>query len=430
MTRTRTVSIFAVVALVLAVCFFVGNHIVHAVTAEELQAKIDAQNADIAKLEQEIAKYQGQLATLGTQKETLSSNIKELDITTKKLYAQISVTQQKINQKNTQIANLGTQIDDKSSRIGEHKSALSESVRFQQKMDEVPLPYLLVSSDNISDSWQAIDEVTQFNSKIKNRIDVLGNAKADLEDTKKVTEKAKAELESLKRDLSDQKKIVDGTIAQKNKLLKETKNQESGYKLLLADRLAKKDAFEKDLREYESQLQYVLNPSLLPKAGSSPLSWPLDSIRITQQFGRTVDSVRLYASGSHNGTDFAASIGTPVKAMADGVVAGIGDTDAQCNGVSFGKFILIKYNDGLASTFGHLSLIKVTEGQQVSRGDIVGYSGNTGYTTGPHLHVSVYARDAVSVKSLPSKSCVGRMLTQPVSPIAGYLDPMAYLPSQ
>jgi murein DD-endopeptidase MepM/ murein hydrolase activator NlpD len=115
-------------------------------------------------------------------------------------------------------------------------------------------------------------------------------------------------------------------------------------------------------------------------------------------------------------------------AMSSGTVAGVGDTDQTCSGASFGKFILIKYDNGLASTYGHLSLIKVSKGQKVARGEVVGYSGNTGYSTGPHLHVSVYAKNAVEVKSLPSKSCVGKTLTQPIAPTSAYLDPMYYLP--
>ena len=159
------------------------------------------------------------------------------------------------------------------------------------------------------------------------------------------------------------------------------------------------------------------------------MSWPLDYIYITQLFGKTEAGKRLYANGTHNGVDFRASIGTSVKAMADGAVLGIGDTDITCSGASFGKFIFIKYNNGLSSTYGHLSLIKVYSGQQISRGEVIGYSGNTGYSTGPHLHVSVYASDAVKMESRPSQTCAGRIYTMPISPVNAYLDPLYYLPS-
>jgi murein DD-endopeptidase MepM/ murein hydrolase activator NlpD len=255
----------------------------------------------------------------------------------------------------------------------------------------------------------------------------LKEVKSDLEDTRKETTDAKNELVVLKSKLADQKKIVDQNTKEKNKLLAQTKNSEANYQKLLKDRIAKKDAFEKELRSYESQLKYILDPSKLPDGGV--LSWPLDYIYVTQYFGKTEAGKRLYANGTHNGVDFRAPIGTSVRAMADGVVAGTGDTDIQCPGVSFGRFVLIKYNNGLASTFGHLSLIKVSTGDKVYRGQIIGYSGNTGYSTGPHLHVSIYAKDAVNLKTLPSKSCPGRVLTQPISAINAYLDPMYYLPS-
>ncbi len=115
--------------------------------------------------------------------------------------------------------------------------------------------------------------------------------------------------------------------------------------------------------------------------------------------------------------------------MADGTVVGVGDTDKTCYGASFGKFVFIKYNNGLASTFGHLSLIKVSEGQKVTRGQIVGYSGATGHVTGPHLHLSLYAAEAVNMESKASAACDGRIYRLPVAAVTAYLDAMEYLPA-
>ena len=114
--------------------------------------------------------------------------------------------------------------------------------------------------------------------------------------------------------------------------------------------------------------------------------------------------------------------------MADGTVMGVGNTDDTCVGTSFGKWVFIQYNNGLASAYGHLSLIKAYDGQKVQRGEIVGYSGNTGHTTGPHLHVSVYAGSAASVQKRPSTTCEGRVYTMPLAPTNAYLDPLYYLP--
>lgn len=416
----------------LAVLLFLGILIIfpivfsYAQTVQELNNKISQKNADIDKLEQEIKQYQKELDGLSKQKNSLSVSIKQLDLTRKKLAADISITQNKIEKTNFKIKELSLQINDKQSDISNNVQALSLGIRRINELEQDNVLATLLSENDFTAIWNDIDNMTIISDKIRLMTIEVKVVKGELEDTRQETTDAKNELVRLKTKLADQKKIVDQNTAEKNKLLSQTKNNEANYQKLLKDRIAKKNAFEKELRDYESQLQYVLDPSKLP--GGGVLSWPLDYIYITQLFGKTEAGKRLYANGTHNGVDFRASVGTPVKAMADGIVEGIGNTDVQCSGVSFGRFILIKYNNGLASTFGHLSLVKVNVGDKVTRGQVVGYSGNTGYSTGPHLHVAIYAKDAVDVKSLPSKSCPGKVLTQPISPINAYLDPMYYLP--
>lgn len=413
--------------LLLVALMILGGAISYAQTATDLQSKIDQKSSDITKLEEEIKQFQIQLDDLGKQKSSLSTSLKELELTRKKLAADISVTQNKIDKTNLKIEGLSSDIGAKEDSIANDINSISLGIRQTNEFEQESLVGVLLSRNDFTTIWNDIDNMASVHDKIRESILKLKQIKGELEDTRTATEAAKAELVSLKSELADQKKIVEQNTATKNKLLSQTKNNEANYQKLLADRLAKKLSFEKELRDYESQLQYILDPSKLP--GGGVLSWPLDNIFVTQLFGKTEAGKRLYASGSHNGTDFRAAVGTPVKAMAAGVVAGTGDTDVQCPGVSFGRFILIKYDDGLASTFGHLSLIKVHAGQRVDRGEVVGYSGSTGYVTGPHLHVSVYAKDAVDLKTLPSKSCPGRVLTQPISPINAYLDPMFYLPA-
>jgi murein DD-endopeptidase MepM/ murein hydrolase activator NlpD len=120
--------------------------------------------------------------------------------------------------------------------------------------------------------------------------------------------------------------------------------------------------------------------------------------------------------------------------VADGTVEGTGDTDKTCSKASFGKWIFIRHNNGLSTAYGHLSMIKVSEGQTVTKGEMIGYSGNTGHSTGPHLHLTVYASNGVNgeegarVTERPSTGCSGKVYRMPLAPVNSYLDPLLYLP--
>jgi murein DD-endopeptidase MepM/ murein hydrolase activator NlpD len=397
----------------------------HAQTADEIRQQIEQKNADIAKLEEELRVYQGQLAELGKQKSSLNGSIKLLDITKKKLQTDISVTQSKIDKTNLKIEGLSSDIGYKEGAIINHKDSIALELRETNEFEMENILQTILSKNDFTEIWNDIDNRATVREKIIQNIGVLRETKGALEDTRSSTIVAKDELVVLKSKLADQQKIVVQNVSEKNKLLSQTKNSEAGYQKLVKDQTAKKLAFEQELRSFESQLKFILDPSKLPSAGV--LSWPLDRIFVTQEFGAKTGPHRTYASG-HSGTDFRARTPLPVYAMADGVVKGVGDTDTACSGVSFGKWIFIEYTNGLASTYGHLSLIKVAEGQRVGRGQVVGYTGGTGRVTGPHLHLSLYVSSAVQVSTVPSVSCPGRILKQPIAAINAYLDPMYYLP--
>lgn len=388
-------------------------------SASDIRNQIEQKNKDIEILEKEIAEYQGELAEIGEQKNSLSSAIKELDLTKKKLVADISITQKKIDKTNLEIENLSSDIGDKESSISNNMDSIALGIRRTNDFEGQTMIETLLSEDDFTDVWNDLDNMNVVRDQIRNDTIELREKKTELEDTRAETIKAKNELSRLKTELSNQQKIVVQNTNAKTQLLKQTQNSEASYQKLLQDRIAKRDAFEKELQDYEAQLQFILDPSKLPSGGV--LSWPLNSILVTSPYGPRW-------GGFHRGVDFRASVGTPVKAMSDGVVRGVGDTDVCCPGASYGKWIFIEYSNGLSSTFGHLSLISVREGQRVARGELVGYSGNTGSSTGPHLHVSLYVSSGVKVDSFASKSYPGRTLTQPIAATNAHLEPMYYLP--
>jgi murein DD-endopeptidase MepM/ murein hydrolase activator NlpD len=420
---------FLVVSLIALSVFFVGKNFARGESVIEiLQGKIENNTNEISKIEAEIKAYQEQLNTVSGQAHTLSNAVKELDLSRKKLSAEISLTEKKITEKNNKIYSLSGEISTKDVLLDQNKKAFAKSIAKIDRIEQQPIVHLILGHEKISEALGQIDSLKSLQASLKDNATEVFSVREDLKETKTSEEKLKNELVFLKSELQDQQKILDGNAAEKKRLLDSTKNQEALYKKALAEKEALKNAFEAEIQSYESQLSYVLNPNSIPAPGSAPLSWPLSSVIITQAFGKTADSGRLYASGSHSGVDMGASVGTPVYAMADGVVGGTGDTDLACRGASFGKWILIKYDNNLASTYGHLSLIKVTSGQRVKRGELVGYSGNTGHSTGPHLHTSLYPADAVDVSPKESIACKGKILNQPTAATTAYLDPLQYMP--
>ncbi len=405
----------------------VAPSIGRAETAVELQAKIDGQNKALASLNAEIAQYQDQLSTIGKDKDTLQNAIKTLTLEAQKLSADIKVSQAKIASTSAKIDLLGSNIISTAASIDDLKTALAKNIREMNILDRTSKS-TIVGVQNFSDVWRSVGEQDAFRTGIREKTGQLATTKEVLIAKEQAVIVEKKNLVALDSQLKDQRTLTVQTQAQKNSLLATTKNSEKAYQTLLANKIALKNQMEGDLRDYESKLKYVLNPKSLPAAGSSPLAWPVDTIIITQLFGRTVDAQRLYASGTHNGVDFGAPVGTPVKAMASGVVVGSGNTDLTCPKASYGKWLYIRYDDGLSSLYGHLSLIKGQAGDRVVAGDIVAYSGSTGYATGPHLHVTIIAADAGSIQSFPSKACNGKMYTAPVAALNAYLDPMLYLP--
>lgn len=419
------VLFFGALILILGIMPAVFSKFSYAETAEEIQAKIAQKNADLAKLEAQLKVYQAELDNLGKQKNSLNVSIKQLDTTKRKLMADIAVTQKKIDKTNLSIDSLNSDIQIKEGNISNSLASIKLEIRNTHELEQQSLLETILSGENFGDIWTDIDNIASVRERMLEHLGILRETKIALEDTRSQTIETQNELLGLKDKLGDQEKVVVQNVNEKSKLLNQTKSSETAYQKLVKAELAKKAAFEKELRDFESQLKFILDPSKLPSAGV--LSWPLDRVYVTQQFGAKTGPHRTYASG-HSGTDFRARTPLPVYAMADGVVKGTGDTDTACSGVSFGKWVFIEYTNGLASTYGHLSLIKVDEGQKVSRGQVVGYTGGTGRVTGPHLHVSLYAGNSVKVSTVPSISCPGKILKQPIAAINAYLDPMYYLP--
>lgn len=128
-------------------------------------------------------------------------------------------------------------------------------------------------------------------------------------------------------------------------------------------------------------------------AVSVPSRMPVESLRMTSGYGDRNHPI-LRQRRRHNGVDLAAPRGTPVYATADGRVG-----QAEWFG-SYGNYVRIEHGGDLHTRYGHLSSYTVTAGDYVHKGDLIGYIGSTGRSTGPHLHYEVRIGEE-SVNPLP-----------------------------
>ncbi|MEK7140247.1 MAG: hypothetical protein AAB815_00520, partial [Patescibacteria group bacterium] len=202
-------------------------------TAKELNNKIEEKNLEIERLEKEIKIYQQELGELGVEKNSLSSSIKQLDITKKKLNADISITQNKIDKTNLKIQGLGSQINTKEESITGAQDAIALGIREMNDSDLASVAETILSENDFTDIWNNIDNIVTVRERVRDKIIELKQVKGELEDTRAETVQARNELVALKSQLADQKKIVEQNTAEKNKLLTQTKNSEANYQTLL-----------------------------------------------------------------------------------------------------------------------------------------------------------------------------------------------------
>jgi len=431
------IIISASLFLLLSWSFFISNTNAQGTagcsTAEECREKISEYTKSIELLNQKKVEFTQQLQTIASQKTTLQKAINAVEIERRKVVNDVDITNKKLQKTVLTLSQIKESIGIAGNHIDLHRATIAYDLRELHQFDERSLIDIIFSDKRLSDLFQELNHTEQLNARVGERITELRFVRANLGEKQNLYESEQQQLEDLKQQVLDKKKIIEGQKAQQSQLLRETQSSEAKYQTLLAENEALRRAFEQELADYEATLKFVLDPTALPKPGSAPLSWPTSAPVIITQLFQARTGPHSGTTFGHTGTDFRA-VYEPVYAMADGVIGGTGDTDVACKAVSFGKWILLRFDNHLAATYAHLSVISVSTGQKVKRGQLVGYSGHTGRSTAPHLHITLYAdidadgKQVVNVLGQESKVCKGKMLVQPRAATEAYLDPLLYLP--
>jgi len=428
---------------------------VFAQTEEEIKSQISEHAQRIKDLEAEIAEAERQRLILNGQSQTLQTAIKSIDITRQQTSTQINLTQTKISSTNLKLNELSYNIEDTEQLIALDRRTLEESIRTMAEAGDASLVEQVFASGDLTEAWTAIDDAASLNTALRANVANLSQAKDELGAQLQDVDAKKNELTSLATDLSVQKQSLDVQKSEKDKLLSQTKNQESAYQDLITRKRAERALFEQALSSLENSLKAV-GQAEVPTVQTGVLAWPYspsfaascqgkagalgNAHCITQYFGNTAFATansQIYNGSGHNAIDIGMPSGTPVQAALSGTVMGTGNTDAVPGCFSFGKWVLIKHPNGLATSYSHLSTINVSAGQSVSTGQTIGLSGMTGYATGPHLHFSVYAATGVKIMDLGAwrrqqgqpagTGCSAGGAVMPVAPPSAYLNPMSYL---
>ncbi|OGF76052.1 hypothetical protein A3G54_02265 [Candidatus Giovannonibacteria bacterium RIFCSPLOWO2_12_FULL_44_15] len=391
-----------------------------AATVDNLKSQIKNREDQIAAIEAEIAEYQKQIDAKVSEAGTLKNQISSLTAQIGKLNAEIRLTQGKIYASELNLEKLGLEINKKNSEIGDKKASLGEIMRAINEADDESLVEILLKHGELSDFFTDVKNIESLDEAVRKDLLELKDLKVDLEAREEEESSVKKVLVNLAFELSDRKSVEETSKKKKDQLLRDTKNKEAEYQKLVREREKQRSQILDDIRKIEDQLRLLIDPASLPPSRPGVLGWPLRDPKITQNFGKTdfAKNTDVYNQNSHNGIDLRASVGTQIMAAEDGVVKGSGNSDIACPGGSYGKWILIEHQNHLSTVYAHLSVIKVSQGEAVKRGDLIAYSGDTGYTTGPHLHFTVYDARTVQMKS--SRVCG-------ILPYGGYLDPILYL---
>jgi murein DD-endopeptidase MepM/ murein hydrolase activator NlpD len=405
-------------------------------TTDTLQAQINANNDQIAQLDREIQAYQQQLDATTKQKNTLQNTVNQLNLNIKKTTASIKVTQNQINSTELQIKQLTGNISDTQGSIDTEQAGLAQSLRRLAEIESQPLSLMLLSEGGITGAWNDLVALSALQSAVNDHIQNLSTKKQQLTDTKTAAEQKHTQLLAQQRTLQTQQGSLAAQQKAQSDLLAQTKNQEANYQSIIAQKKSQEADLETALSDLKAKYNVAVNVNQITAPGQGILQWPIQgTIRITQYFGNTPFSqthASLYSGHGHDGLDIAAPIGTPVHAALAGVVIGTGNTDAVRGCYSFGKWVMIKHNNGLNTMYAHLSQIAVYQGESLNTGDVLGYSGETGYATGPHLHFGVYVSSVTQILALGQATnsktpCATAVM--PVPPLSGYLNPLNYLPA-
>ncbi|OGY59623.1 MAG: hypothetical protein A3B23_00690 [Candidatus Colwellbacteria bacterium RIFCSPLOWO2_01_FULL_48_10] len=410
---------FAILGLLVIGCTGMQQPVLAAQTPEELRQAIDARAKELEAISAQIQETNDNLSKLQGQGRTLTQEVKKFDYLINQANLGIKSSEVSVQKLGLELDSLNYKLVDANQSIESKKEAIVETLRILLKRDREGILHMLLKNASLVEGVFDIQAVKDLQDVLSANVSDLKKMQETLTETISKTSDKRVAIETENRNLKNKKLILDDQKQDKNDVLKQVKNRESLYQKQLTELESQQESVSKDIAEIERELRAKFDASILPLKRPGVFHWPV-TLRssggigvITQHAGGVS---RLYNGRPHNGLDIGIPIGTPIMSAEDGIVTAVDNNGKR---LQYGRYVLIKHGNNMTTLYAHLSRQIVQVGQSVKRGETIGYSGNTGYSTGPHLHFGVYWSPSVIMKSIyPATGLV---------PIGVIIDPEDYL---
>lgn len=370
-------------ALVLALLFaLVGTDTAPlAETAQAVtQSDIDALKGDADDLADQKNEIKSQLSALRNEK----ANVLERRVL---LDQQISVTEKEITNTEAQIAGYEALLAQTALELAENEKEeeeryelFCERTRVMEENGTASYWAVLFNAEDFSDLLSRLADIQEVMDYDQGVLDSLREIRAEIEEKqayqqelKDDAEAAKATLEATKADLSAQREEANALVAELESNVEEYSEQ-------LAAVEAEEEAIQKEIVEKTNQLAAQMGWN----ATSGGYIWPVTtSRRITSPYGNRNTGIPG-ASTNHKGVDIG-GVGYTTNVLA--TKAGVVITSAYSS--SYGNYVVVSHGQGNTTLYAHMSSRSVSEGDVVAQGDVLGITGSTGVSSGPHLHYEI-----------------------------------------
>lgn len=344
-------------------------------TLSQLQAEQKALQKKQAQNEKDMAATKNNIAKQQEYQKAVSSQITDTE-------EKIRISIEKLDALNADIeakkASIAQQEIDVAKGISDFKARL----RAMYVAGDDNMASVLVGSTDFYDLLTNVELAKRISKRDDELIQTLNDQLAQLNADKAALEAKKSEADAEKAGLETDKKKLNDTYAKSDEAIKQSQAEMEDYKKNKAEIDKQEAAIDKEIKDEISRLA-AKNSAYV----GGDFLWPVPGYyTITSPFGmRTLFGV----TKGHNGVDISGSgiNGKSIVAANSGKV--IVAQTSYTPGVSYGKYIMIDHGGGRVTLYGHCSSIKVSAGQVVNKGDVIGCVGSTGNSTGPHLHFEV-----------------------------------------